>query len=207
MRCWCGRLTPTSSEDLPALLHLTIEEAAEGLQSGRFTTLDLTKAFLARIEEASDFNAVLQVKPDALPVARELDRERLRSGPRSPLHGIPIPVKDNIATSDRLDVSAGSFALLGAKSAVESSVVAKLRDAGVLILGKTNMSEWANFRGLNVSWGWSPRRGQTFGAYCPNSTPKGSSSSSAVSTALGLCVASLGTEVNLSARWCSLLEI
>lgn len=186
-------------EDLPPLLHLTIQEAAEGLQSGRFTTLDLTKAFLARIDEASDFKAVLQVNPEALSVARELDQERSQSGPRSPLHGIPILVKDNIATSDRLDASAGSFTLLGAKPSAESSLIEKLREAGVLILGKTNMSEWANFRGLNVSSGWSPRGGQTLGAYYPNSTPEGSSAGSAVGTALGLSVAAIGTEASLSA--------
>lgn len=113
----------------------------------------------------------------------------------SPLHGIPILVKDNIATKDKLDVSAGSYALLGAKPAVESSLISKLREAGVVILGKTNLSEWANFRGLNISNGWSPRGGQTLGTYYPNSTPAGSSSGSAVATALGLCTAAIGTEV------------
>ncbi|KAK1834017.1 amidase signature domain-containing protein [Podospora conica] len=183
------------TEGLPPLLHLTIEEAVKGLQSGRFTTLDLTKAFLARIDEASDFKAVLQVNPDALTIAQELDQERLESGARSHLHGTPILVKDNIATSDRLDASAGSFALLGAKPSDESSIIAKLRKAGALILGKTNMSEWANFRGDDVSWEWSPRGGQTLGAYYPNSTPKGSSSGSAVAMALGLSAMALGLSV------------
>jgi amidase len=114
-----------------------------------------------------------------------------------PLHGIPLLVKDNIATQDKLDVSAGSYVLLGAKPAVESSVIAKLREAGVVILGKTNLSEWANFRGLNVSSGWSPRGGQTLGAYYPQSQPDGSSAGSAVATALGLCTAALGTEVSV----------
>jgi amidase len=104
-------------------------------------------------------------------------------------------VKDNIATKDKLDVSAGSYALLGSKPAVESSLVGKLREAGVLILGKTNLSEWANFRGLNISSGWSPRGGQTLGTYYPNSRSEGSSSGSAVAVALGLCTAALGTEV------------
>ena len=115
----------------------------------------------------------------------------------SPLHGIPILVKDNIATKDKLDVSAGSYALLGAKPATESSLIAKLREAGVLILGKTNLSEWANFRGLNITSGWSPRGGQTLGTYYPNSKPDGSSAGSAVATALGLCTAALGAEVRL----------
>ena len=114
-----------------------------------------------------------------------------------PLHGIPLLVKDNIVTQDALDVSAGSYALLGAKPAVESSVIAKLREAGVLILGKTNLSEWANFRGLNVSSGWSPRGGQTMGVYYPGSQPNGSSSGSAVAATLALCTAAVGTEVGI----------
>lgn len=115
-----------------------------------------------------------------------------------PLHGIPILVKDNIVTKDKLDASAGSFVLLGAKPALESSLVSKLRQAGAIILGKTNLSEWANFRGLNNSVGWSPRGKQTFGAYYPGSRSDGSSSGSAVATALGLCVTALGTEVRKS---------
>ena len=112
-----------------------------------------------------------------------------------PLHGVPILVKDNIATKDKLDTSAGSHALLGSKPITESSLVSRLRAAGVVILGKTNLSEWANFRGLNISAGWSPRGGQTLGAYCENSISDGSSSGSAVAAALGLCTAALGTEV------------
>lgn len=118
-----------------------------------------------------------------------------------PLHGVPILIKDNIVTNDKgLDASAGSFALLGAKPIQESSVVARLRDAGVIILGKTNLSEWGNFRGLNITAGWSPRGGQSLGAYYPKSHPEGSSSGSAVATALGLCAAALGTEVCLSRK-------
>jgi amidase len=114
----------------------------------------------------------------------------------SVLHGIPILVKDNIATSDKLDVSAGSYAFLGAKPRIESSLISRLRSAGAIILGKTNLSEWANFRGLSVSNGWSPRGGQTMGIFSPNSTPAGSSSGSAVAVALGLSTAALGTEVS-----------
>jgi amidase len=108
-------------------------------------------------------------------------------------------VKDNIVTNDKLDASAGSYALLGAKPVVESSVISKLRKAGVIILGKTNLSEWANFRGLNISAGWSPRGGQTLGAYYSNARSDGSSSGSAVAAALGLCGAALGTEVKSAA--------
>ncbi|KAM7219411.1 amidase signature enzyme [Rhypophila decipiens] len=184
-----------ATADLPLLLQLTIETASKGLQSGLFTSVDLAKAYLARIEEASNFNAVLQTNPDALKVAKELDDELASYGPRGPLHGIPLLVKDNIATNDRLDVSAGSYALLGTKPAKESSVVSRLRQAGAVILGETNLSEWANFRGLNIGSGWSPRGGQTLGAYHPESQPEGSSSGSAVAAALALCTAAIGTEV------------
>jgi amidase len=98
-----------------------------------------------------------------LAAAQQLDEERVRSGNRGPLHGIPILVNDDIVTKDRLDVSTGSYALLGAKPANESSTIGKLREAGVVILGKTNLSEWGNFRGLDISSGWSPRGGQTLG--------------------------------------------
>ncbi|KAK0110115.1 hypothetical protein ONS95_002770 [Cadophora gregata] len=184
----------TSIKGLPSLLTITIEQASEGLAAGRFTSADLVKAYIARIEEASHFKAVLEVNPDALSAAKTLDEERSRSGSMGALHGIPILVKDNISTKDKLHASAGSFALLGAKPATESSVISKLREAGVVILGKTNLSEWANFRGLNISAGWSPRGGQTLGAYHPNTRSDGSSSGSAVAAALGLCGAALGTE-------------
>ncbi|KAI9684532.1 MAG: hypothetical protein M1822_005620 [Bathelium mastoideum] len=179
---------------LPSLGNLTIDSASEGLQLGRFTSVDLTKAYLERIVEASEFNAVLQINPDALKIAQQLDDERAYSNSRGPLHGIPILVKDNIATKDKLDVSAGSFALLGAKPSIEASLVSKLRAAGVLVLGKTNLSEWANFRGLNISGGWSPRGGQTLGTYYNHQRSDGSSSGSAVAVSLGLCTAALGTE-------------
>ncbi|KAI1281196.1 amidase signature enzyme [Xylaria sp. FL0933] len=180
--------------NIPSLASVTVEQLSRHLDAGDITSVDLVRAYISRIEEASEFKAVLQLNPDALSVALVLDQERSQNGSRGPLHGIPILVKDNIATKDQLDVSAGSYALLGAKPLVESSVISNLRAAGALILGKTNLSEWANFRGLNVSSGWSPRGGQTLGAYYPNSTPEGSSSGSAVAVALGLSAAAIGTE-------------
>ncbi|KAI1737184.1 putative amidase [Xylaria scruposa] len=188
------RIMTFPKRDVQSLLNITIEDASQGLDAGRFTSVELVQAYLARIEEAAEFKAVLQVNPEAVITAQHLDEERARSGRRGPLHGIPILVKDNIVTKDELDASAGSYALLGAKPSSESSLVARLRQAGVVILGKTNLSEWANFRGLAISPGWSPRGGQTLGAYYPNSSPEGSSSGSAVATALGLCTAALGTE-------------
>ncbi|KAI0099690.1 putative amidase [Nemania sp. FL0031] len=179
---------------IPPLLDATIKSLAEGLEARRFTSVELVEAYIARIKEAAEFRAVLQINPEAVDIARSLDEEREQSHRRGPLHGIPILVKDNIVTKDKLDASAGSYALLGAKPSVESSLIARLRDAGVIFLGKTNLSEWANFRGLSVSSGWSPRGGQTLGAYYPNSNPDGSSSGSAVAAALGLCTAALGTE-------------
>lgn len=180
--------------NMPSLANVTVEQLSRHLNAGDITSVDLVRAYISRIEEASEFKAVLQLNPDALSLALALDQERREKGSRGPLHGIPILVKDNIATKDNLDVSAGSYALLGAKPIVESSVVSTLRAAGALILGKTNLSEWGNFRGLNVSAGWSPRGGQTLGAYYPNSTPEGSSSGSAVAVALGLSAAAIGTE-------------
>ena len=116
-----------------------------------------------------------------------------------PLHGVPILVKDNIVTNDKMEATAGSYALLGAKPAQESSLITKLRKAGAVILGKANLSEWAYVRDSSIiqTWesGWSPRGGQTVGAYYPNSRSDGSSSGSAVGAALGLCVAALGSEV------------
>lgn len=115
-------------------------------------------------------------------------------------------MKDNIATKDRLDASAGSYALLGAKPAVESSLISKLREVGVIILGKTNLSEWTNFRGLNISAGWSPRGGQTLGVYYLNTSSDGSNSRSAVAAALGLCGAALGTEIRFAALFYTEVE-
>ncbi|RWA10549.1 hypothetical protein EKO27_g4556 [Xylaria grammica] len=180
--------------DVPLLLDATIRGLSEGLEARRFTSVELVKVYLSRIEEASEFRAVLQINPEAADIAQSLDEERARSGSRGPLHGIPVLVKDNIVTNDRLHASAGSYALLDAKPSVESSLIKRLREAGVIFLGKSNLSEWANFRGLSISSGWSPRGGQTLGAYYPNSNPDGSSSGSAVAAALGLCAAALGTE-------------
>jgi amidase len=110
-------------------------------------------------------------------------------------HGVPMLIKDNIATADKLEATAGSYALVGAKPAKEASVISRLRKAGAIILGKTNLSEWANFRSATSSNGWSARGGQTIGTYYPGSDPSGSSSGSGVAASLGLCVVTLGSEV------------
>ena len=136
-----------------------------------------------------------EINPDALTIADELDRERHTHGVRSPLHGIPVLIKDNIATSDKMQTTAGSLALVGAK-AKDSFVVARLREAGAVVLGKTNCSEWANFRSTHSTSGWSGRGGQTHCPYALDRNPSGSSSGSAVAVASNLCAVAVGTETD-----------
>ncbi|EAW17744.1 putative amidase [Aspergillus fischeri NRRL 181] len=139
---------------------------------------------------------VLEVNPDAWDIARQLDLERKYGLVRGPLHGLPILVKGNIGTEDKMETAAGSYALVGAKVAADSTVAKKLRQAGVIILGKTSLSEWANFRSLNGSSGWNAQGGQTYAAYYPKQDPSGSSSGSGVAADLGLALAALGTETS-----------
>ncbi|HEV8420630.1 MAG TPA: amidase, partial [Actinomycetota bacterium] len=141
-------------------------------------------------------NSVLQINPDAEQIAAELDRERRRRGPRSILHGIPILVKDNIATDDKMETTAGSLALLGSKVPRDSFMAKKLREAGAVILGKTNLSEWANFRSFQSSSGWSARAGQCLNPYVLDHNPCGSSSGSGTAPSANLCVGALGTETD-----------
>ncbi|KAF2023760.1 amidase signature enzyme [Setomelanomma holmii] len=139
---------------------------------------------------------VTEINPDALAIAKELDEERARGKLRGPLHGLPILIKNNIATKDRMNNTAGSWSLRGAKVPRDSTVAAKLRKAGAIVLGKSNLSQWANNRSINSSNGWSAYGGQTYGAYYPNQDPSGSSSGSAVASSLGLAFGSLGTETD-----------
>ena len=137
-----------------------------------------------------------EINPDALSLAAALDVERANGITRGPLHGVPILIKNNIATTDQMSNTAGSFALLGAKVAVDSTIASRLRAAGVVILGKSNLSQWANFRSNNSTNGWSAYGDQTFGAYYPAQDPSGSSSGSGVSSSIGLAFATLGTETS-----------
>lgn len=179
----------------PGLLEATTDELASGLQAGLFTSVDLVNAYISRILEVNDtVHAVVEINPDALIIAADLDAERVKGQTRGPLHGIPVLIKNNIATADRMQNNAGSYALLGATVPRDSGVAAKLRQAGAVILGKTNLSQWANFRSTNSSNGWSAYGGQTYGAYYPGQDPSGSSSGSGVASSLGLALASLGTE-------------
>lgn len=187
----------THDADFPSLLDANLEDLVSGLEKGSFTSVDLVNAYTRRILEVnSTLKAVTQLNPDALTIASELDAARTDGKVRGPLHGIPILLKDNIATADKMDNTAGSYALVGAKVPQDSTVAAKLRKAGAIILGKTNLSEWANARSRNSTSGWSATGGQTEGAYYPQQDPSGSSSGSGVTSALGLALASLGTETH-----------
>lgn len=164
---------------------------------GDISARSLTQHCLDRIAaHDGKLNAVLELNPDALDIADTLDRERAQGTLRGPLHGMPILIKDNLDTGDRMMTTAGSVALVGAPARDDAVVVRKLRDAGAVILGKTNLSEWANFRSTRSSSGWSSRGGQTRNAYDPLRSPGGSSSGSAVAVAAGFCVAAIGTETD-----------
>lgn len=150
-----------------------------------------------RIEEVNPvLHAVTEINPDALSIAAVLDTERANGMVRSVLHGLPMLIKNNIATFDQMNNTAGSYSLLGATVPRDATVASKLRAAGVVLLGKSNMSQWANFRSSNSSSGWSAYGGQVTGAYYPNMDPSGSSSGSGVGSSIGLAVASLGTETD-----------
>ncbi|KAF2744890.1 amidase signature enzyme [Sporormia fimetaria CBS 119925] len=182
---------------LPLLLDATLDELAAGLRKGLFTSVDLVDAYIARIEEVNPIlNAVTEINPDARDIAKELDEERKCGRSRGPLHGIPIMIKNNIATADKMNNTAGSYALLGAKVPRDATVAAKLRKAGVVILGKANLSQWANFRSANSSNGWSAHGEQVYAAYYPGLDPSGSSSGSGVVPSIGLALAALGTETD-----------
>lgn len=187
----------TQSPCYPDLLDVGAEELVAGLESGAWTSVDLTKAYLLRIQEVDDIlQAVIEINPDAISIAESLDEERANGTIRSALHGIPMLIKNNIATHDQMNNTAGSYALLGATVPRDATVAAKLRAAGVILLGKSNLSQWANFRSSNSSSGWSAYGNQTTSAYFPNGDPSGSSSGSGVGSSIGLAWASLGTETD-----------
>ncbi|KIW12411.1 hypothetical protein PV08_09688 [Exophiala spinifera] len=192
-----NRSTSINGKPFPPLIEATTENLIVGLELGLFTSVDLVKAYTARILEVNaTLHMVIEVNPDSLAIAAELDAQRANGTVLGPLHGIPILIKNNIATADKMDNTAGSYALAGAKVPRDSTIAAKLRKAGAVILGKTNLSQWANYRSFNTSNGWSAIGGQTQGAYYPGQDPSGSSSGSGVSSSLGLALAALGTETD-----------
>jgi len=186
---------------LPDLYEASVPELQAGLDADDFTSVDLIKAYFARIEEVNingpGLRAVLEMNPSALAEAAVLDAERKLTGKRSQLHGIPILLKDNIATvaSEGMNTTAGSFSLLGSIVPEDAGVVKRLRKAGAIILGKANLSEFAHFRG-NIASGWSGRGGQASNAYFPHADPCGSSSGSGIAASIGLTAVTLGTETD-----------
>src|SRR5438034_173736 len=175
----------------------TIAELQAGMKSGKYTARGLTAAYAQRIDaldrKGPALRAVLEVNPDALVQAEALDAERKAKGPRGPLHGVPVLVKDNIATRDRMQSTAGSLALVGVAPPRDAFIVERLRASGAVILGKANLSEWANFRSTHSSSGWSGRGGQCRNPYALDRTPSGSSSGSGVAVAANPCPVAIGT--------------
>jgi len=189
-----------ASDDAFELAGATFAELQAGLAAGRHTARGLVEAYLARIaaldRRGPELRALLEVNPEALAIADALDAERRAKGPRGPLHGIPILLKDNIDTHDRMSTTAGSLALAGSAPARDAWVARRLREAGAVLLGKANLSEWANFRSTRSSSGWSARGGQCRNPYALDRSPSGSSSGSAVAAAANLCAAAVGTETD-----------
>ncbi|KAJ6562358.1 amidase signature enzyme [Mycena capillaripes] len=186
---------------LPDLYEASVPELQAGLVAGHFSSVDLIKAYFARIEEVNingpGLRAVIELNPSALKQAELLDIERKLTGKRSELHGIPVLLKDNIATiaAEGMNTTAGSFSLLGSIVPEDAGVVKRLRKAGAIILGKANLSEFAHFRG-NIASGWSGRGGQASNAYFPHADPCGSSSGSGIAASIGLAAVTLGSETD-----------
>ncbi|HKV25267.1 MAG TPA: amidase [Candidatus Acidoferrum sp.] len=179
---------------------ISVAELQEGMKSGKYSAREIAEKYLARIEAVDKngprVNSVIETNPDALEIAEALDKERKEKGPCGPLHGIPILIKDNIATADRMQTTAGSLALLGSKPPEDSGVARKLREAGAVILGKTNLSEWANIRSNHSVSGWSGRGGQTWNPYALDRNPCGSSSGTGAGVSANFAAIGIGTETD-----------
>ena len=179
---------------------VTVADLQEAMESGRWSAARISEMYLSRIEAVDrsgpTLRSVIETNPDALSIARELDDERASGNVRGPLHGIPVLIKDNIGTADRMNTTAGSYALEGAVPAEDSFVVRRLREAGTIILGKANLSEWANFRSTRSSSGWSGRGGQCKNPYVLDRNPDGSSSGPGAAAAANLAALAIGTETN-----------
>jgi amidase len=178
-------------------LEASIPELQALMASGRLSSRELTLSYLQEIAALNPLlGAVIETNPDAVEIASRLDRQRRSGHLRGPLHGIPVLVKDNIATDDRMQTTAGSLALVGSRVPADAAIVARLRAAGAVILGKANLSEWANFRGFAPFNGWSARGGFSYDPYLLSFDPCGSSSGSAIAPAANLCAAAIGTETD-----------
>jgi amidase len=185
--------------DFP-LLETTIDQLQLKMGSGEYSSVSITKLYLKRIEAVEKkgpaLNAVIEINPDALTIAAAMDAERKAGKVRGPLHGIPVLIKDNINSGDKMMTTAGSLALEGHHAAKDAFIVGQLRAAGAVLLGKTNLSEWANFRSTRSTSGWSSRGGQTRNPYLLARNPSGSSAGSGSAVSANLCVVAIGTETN-----------
>ena len=189
-------------QEIPSfeLEEITIAELGEGMKSGKYSARSIAEKYLARIDaidkKGPTLKSVIELNPDALSIAEELDKERKDKGPRGPMHGIPVLIKDNIDTADRMATTAGSLALVGSKPPADAFLVQQLRRAGAVILGKTNLSEWANIRSSHSTSGWSGRGGLTRNPYALDRNTSGSSSGSGVAVSANLCTVAVGTETD-----------
>jgi amidase len=179
---------------------ITISDLQDGMKSGKLTARSLVEKYSARIAEIDKrgpaINCVIELNPDAVSIADSLDEERKARGPRGLLHGVPVLIKDNIDTADKMMTTAGSLALVGSKPAQDSYVAQRLRAAGAVILGKTNLSEWANIRSSHSTSGWSGRGGLTKNPYALDRNPCGSSSGTGAGISANLCAVGIGTETD-----------
>ena len=182
------------------LAETDVQQLQRGSASGQYTSKRLVEMYTERIaafdRSGPRLNAILEINPDATTIAEQMDAERKAKGPRGPMHGIPVLIKDNIATADKMQTTAGSLALVGSAPPSDSTVAAKLRQAGAVILGKTNLSEWANIRSAHSTSGWSARGGLTKNPYCLDRNTSGSSSGSAAAIAADLCAVAVGSETD-----------
>jgi amidase len=197
-----GAQTPKSFPTMKQfeLDEITVADLQDGMKSGKFTARSLVEKYQARIaeldKEGPAINSIIELNPDVLAIADALDRERKTKGARGPLHGVPVLIKDNIDTADNMMTTAGSLALVGSKPPTDSFVAKKLRAAGAVILGKTNLSEWANIRSSHSTSGWSGRGGLTKNPYALDRNPCGSSSGSGAAVSANLCAVAIGTETD-----------
>lgn len=182
------------------LAELSIADLQAKMERGDYTSEQLVNLYLQRIKqidrEGPALNSIIELNPDATAIAEKLDEERRKGLIRGPMHGIPVLIKDNIDTADKMQTTAGSLALEGNLASSDAFIVKKLRDAGAVIMGKTNLSEWANFRSTHSISGWSSRGGQTHNPYVLDRSPCGSSSGSAVAVSANLCAVAIGTETD-----------
>ena len=197
------------------LNEISINQLQKKMQDGVLSSKAITQLYLNRIDaidkKGPALHSVIELNPDALGIAEAMDKERKESKIRGPLHGIPVLIKDNINTGDKMMTTAGSLALLGNKTKEDAFIIKLLRESGAVIMGKTNLSEWANFRSSRSSSGWSSRGGQTKNPYYLDRSTSGSSAGSAAAVAANLCAVAIGTETDGSiispSSFCGLVGI